>query len=94
MRKTCDIPFPGDEPVSFWVVGDVRLDSPPDGNGVFGRNERIGTYQISRVEPGWFRLSPMRATPPAGRSAPVTPDELREAMRDGLGTDYGLREAR
>ncbi|WP_067667147.1 FAD-dependent monooxygenase [Nocardia miyunensis] len=94
VRKLCGIPFPGDEPVSFWVVGDVRLDSPPDGNGVFGRNERIGTYQISRAEPEWFRLSLMRATPPADRSAPVTLDELREVMRDGLGTDHGLREAR
>ncbi|WP_435593599.1 FAD-dependent monooxygenase [Nocardia sp. bgisy118] len=94
VRRICDIPFPGDEPLSWWVVGDVRLDSPPDGNGVFGRNERIGTYQISRAEPGWFRLSLMRATPPADRTAPVTLDELREVMRDGLGTDYGLSQAR
>ncbi|WP_067834953.1 FAD-dependent monooxygenase [Nocardia lijiangensis] len=94
VRRICGIGFPGDEPVSSWVVGDVRLDCPPDGNGVFGRNERIGTYQISRAESGWFRLSLMRATPPADRSAPVTLDELREVMRDGLGTDYGLREAR
>ncbi|MFI5783246.1 FAD-dependent monooxygenase [Nocardia sp. NPDC051570] len=94
VRRICQVPFPGDEPVSYWVVGDVQLDYPPDGNGVFGRNERIGTYQISRAEPGWFRLSLMRATPPADRTAPVTLDELREVMRDGLGTDYGLREAR
>ncbi|MEV6767265.1 FAD-dependent monooxygenase [Nocardia sp. NPDC051030] len=94
VRKISEIPFPGDEPVSFWVVGDVHLDSPPDGRGVFGRNERIGTYQISRAEADWFRLSLMRATPPADRNAPVTLDELREVMIDGLGTDYGLREAR
>jgi 2-polyprenyl-6-methoxyphenol hydroxylase-like FAD-dependent oxidoreductase len=94
VRKMCAIPFPGDEPVSWWVVGDVRLDSPPDERGVFGRNERIGSYQLSRAEPGWFRLSLMRATPPADRAAPVTLDELREAMLDGLGTDHGLREAR
>ncbi|MFJ4654417.1 FAD-dependent monooxygenase [Nocardia sp. NPDC088792] len=94
VRRICEIPFPGEEPVSYWVVGDVQLDCPPDGNGVFGRNERIGTYQISRAEPGWFRLSLMRATPPADRTAPVTLDELREVMRDGLGTDYGLRAAR
>ncbi|WP_405163643.1 FAD-dependent monooxygenase [Nocardia sp. NBC_01499] len=94
VRRICAVPFPGYEPVSYWVVGDVQLDSPPDGNGVFGRNERIGTYQISRAEPGWFRLSLMRATPPADRNAPVTLDELREVMRDGLGTDYGLSAAR
>ncbi|MCC3313793.1 FAD-dependent monooxygenase [Nocardia africana] len=94
VRRICRIPFPGDEPLSWWVVGDVRLDSPPDGNGVFGRNKHIGTYQISRAEPGWFRLSLMRANPPADRSAPVTLDELREVMHDGLGTDYGLSEAR
>ena len=94
VRKICKVPFPGDEPSSYWVVGDVRLDSPPDEDGVFGRNERVGTYQISRAEPGWFRLSLMRATPPSDRTAPVTLDELRETMLDGLGTDYGLREAR
>ncbi|MFB7719830.1 FAD-dependent monooxygenase [Nocardia sp. NPDC056100] len=94
VRRLCDIAFPGDDPVSWWVVGDVQLDSPPDGRGVFGRNEHIGTYQISRAEPGWFRLSMMRATPPADRAAPVTLDELREVMRDGLGTDYGLSGAR
>ncbi|MER6762734.1 MULTISPECIES: FAD-dependent monooxygenase [Amycolatopsis] len=94
VRKICGIPFPGDDPVSCWVVGDVRLDSPPSGGGVFGRNERVGTYQVSRAEPGWFRLSMMRATPPADRRAPVTLDELRETMIDGIGTDYGLREAR
>jgi 2-polyprenyl-6-methoxyphenol hydroxylase-like FAD-dependent oxidoreductase len=94
VRKICAIPFPGDEPVSWWVVGDVRLDSPPDERGVFGRNERVGSYQISRAEPGWFRLSLMHLTPPADRTAPVTLDELREVMLDGLGTDYGLREAR
>ncbi|WP_280470603.1 FAD-dependent monooxygenase [Nocardia farcinica] len=94
VRRICQIPFPGDEPVSWWVVGDVRLDSPPDGRGVFGRNERIGTYQISRAETGWFRLSLMRATPPTDRTAPVTLEELREVMREGLGTDYGLSGAR
>ncbi|MFE3172905.1 FAD-dependent monooxygenase [Amycolatopsis sp. NPDC059090] len=94
VRKICGVPFPGDDPVSYWVVGDVRLDSPPSDRGVFGRNERIGTYQISRAEPGWFRLSMMRATPPADRTAPVTLDELRETMIDGIGTDCGLREAR
>jgi 2-polyprenyl-6-methoxyphenol hydroxylase-like FAD-dependent oxidoreductase len=94
VRKICEIPFPGDDPISYWVVGDVGLDSPPDEGGVFGRNERVGTYQISRAEPGWFRLSMMRATPPSDRTAPVTLDELRETMLDGIGTDYGLREAR
>lgn len=94
VRKICKVGFPGDEPISDWVVGDVRLDSPPDENGVFGRNERIGTYQISRAEPGWFRLSMMRTTPPSDRTAPVSLAELREVMQDGLGTDYGLREAR
>lgn len=94
VRKAAGIGFPGDAPVSWWVVGDVALDSPPDARGAFGRNERIGSYQISRAEPGWFRLSLMRATPPADPTAPVTLDELREVMLDGLGTDHGLREAR
>ncbi len=56
VRQICAIPFPGDVALSDWLVADARLDAPPEGAGVFGRNERIGTYQISRTEPQWFRI--------------------------------------
>jgi 2-polyprenyl-6-methoxyphenol hydroxylase-like FAD-dependent oxidoreductase len=94
VRKACAIPFAGDDAVSHWLVADARLDSPPDGGVPFGRNERIGSFQISRTEPDWFRLSLITRTPPSDRTVPVSLEELRGAMLDGLGTDYGLREAR
>jgi 2-polyprenyl-6-methoxyphenol hydroxylase-like FAD-dependent oxidoreductase len=94
VRKACSIPFGGDDAVSHWLVADARLDSPPDGGVLFGRNERIGTFQISRTEPDWFRLTLITRTPPEDRSAAVSLEELRSALLDGLGTDYGLREAR
>lgn len=41
-----------------------------------------------------YCVNMMRMTPPADRSAPVTLEELRQVMRAGVGTDYGLRSAR
>lgn len=94
VRSACKAKFVGDDPLSHWVVADVQLDTPPDAKSAFGRNLRVGTYQVSRVEPDWYRVSVMKMTPPVDRSAPVTIDELRQAMFDGIGTDYGLRASR
>ncbi len=93
VRRILGVPFTGDDPVSHWIVADVQLAAPPV-QGAFGRNERIGTYQVSRVEPEWFRVSMMRLTPPLDRGAPVTLAEVRQTMIDGLGTDFGLTSTR
>ena len=94
VRRSSGASFQGDDPLAHWIVADVRLDSPPATGGAFGRNVRVGTYQVSQVEPGWFRVSLMRITPPIDRSARVSLAELRQAMLEGIGDDYGLREAR
>lgn len=94
VRKLCGETFTGEDPLSDWVVADVQLDTPPAENERFGRNIKIGTYQVSSVEDGWFRVSLMKTTPPIDRSAPVTLDELRQTMIEGIGTDFGLRSAR
>jgi len=94
VRRACGGRLNGDDPLSHWVVADVQLDTPPDARSAFGRNVRIGTYQVSQVEPGWYRVSLMKIAPPLDRSAPVTLDELRQAMFEGIGTDYGLSHAR
>ncbi len=92
VRSLSAIPFTGQDPVSHWLVADARLDRPPD--SPFGRSRRVGTFQISRTEPWWFRITVMRVTPPVDRSVPVSLQELRGVMLEGLGDDYGLREAR
>ena len=94
VRRLCGESFTGDDPVSHWIVADVELDNPPGEEERFGRNLRIGTYQVSNVEKGWFRVSLMKVTPPTDRSAPVTLEELRHAMIEGIGSDFGLRSAR
>jgi 2-polyprenyl-6-methoxyphenol hydroxylase-like FAD-dependent oxidoreductase len=92
IRKLSDIAFPGLTGETWWVVGDLDLATPPE--QAFNYTEKVGFYQISRTEPGWVRLSLMRSTPPPDPAEPVTLDEVRETMIDGLGTDYGLRGAR
>ncbi|WP_430460063.1 FAD-dependent oxidoreductase [Thalassolituus sp. LLYu03] len=94
VRRLSHIKFPGEDPQSHWLVADVKLDEPPADGTPFGRNERIGSFQVSRVEPDWYRISLMTVQLPVDRTAPVTLEELRQAMLEGIGTDYGLTEAR
>ncbi|AVS96104.1 3-(3-hydroxyphenyl)propionate hydroxylase [Paracidovorax avenae] len=94
VRRSLGISFDGDDPLSHWLVADVELAAPPTEQQAFGRNSKVGTYQVSPVEPGWYRVSMMKIGPPVDSKARVTLGELREAMSDGLGTDFGLRSAR
>lgn len=94
VRRLCGESFTGEDPISHWIVADVLLNTPPAENERFGRNLKIGTYQVSNVEEDWFRVSLMKVTPPIDRSQPVTLEELRQAMIEGIGTDFGLRSAR
>lgn len=94
VRKLCGESFIGEDPLSHWIVADVLLDNPPAPNERFGRNLRIGTYQVSNVEKGWHRVSIMKVSPPIDKSNPVTLEELRQAMLEGIGTDFGLNSAR
>jgi len=94
IRTSSAIPFPGLAPQTWWVVGDLDLAEPPSAGGAFGNNDRVGYYQVSQTEPNWYRLSLMRQTPPDDPAQPVTLDEIRQTMIEGLGTDHGLRGAR
>ncbi|KMQ68511.1 3-(3-hydroxyphenyl)propionate hydroxylase [Chryseobacterium sp. FH2] len=94
VRRLCGESFTGEDPLSHWVVADVYLDNPPAEHERFGRNLRVGTYQVSNVEEDWYRVSIMKVTPPIDRSQPVTLEELQQAMIEGIGTDFGLRSAR
>ncbi len=94
VRKLCGETFSGDDPLSHWLVADVQLDTPPSAETAFGRNLRIGTYQVTGIEGDWYRVSLLTLGQPRDRYAPVTLDELRQAMIEGIGTDFGLRAAR
>lgn len=94
VRRACGATSDGDDAQSHWLVADVKFDKPPADHESFGRNLRVGTYQLSRAEPGWHRVSIMSVTPPLDRAAPVTLAELRQALLDGLGKDFGLCQAR
>lgn len=94
VRRACGARFDGDDALSHWLVADVKLAAPPGEGQAFGRNTRVGTYQVSQVEPGWFRVSLMTVAAPQDRNSPVTLEELRQAMLAGLGTDHGLQSAR
>ncbi|MFN6548609.1 FAD-dependent monooxygenase [Mycolicibacterium nivoides] len=92
VRSSAAIAFPGEDACSHWLVADAHLDNPPD--EPFFRSPRIGTVQITRTEPGWCRLSLLLTSPPVDRAAPVTVDDVRAAMIEGIGTDFGLTTVR
>jgi 2-polyprenyl-6-methoxyphenol hydroxylase-like FAD-dependent oxidoreductase len=94
VRTLCEIPFPGVRGEDWWIVGDVDLASPPEGRASFGRNDLVGFYQVSRAEADVHRVTLKCLAPPRDPAAPVTLEEARAAMIEGLGTDYGLRDAR
>jgi 3-(3-hydroxy-phenyl)propionate hydroxylase len=89
IRRAAGIDFPGLDPSTSWLIAEVEMDEEPE----FGiRRDSAGTHALSRREDG----EPVRVVL-TERDLEHTGDpsmgELREALVDVYGTDYGLRSA-
>jgi len=89
IRKAAGIDFPGWDPSTSWLIAEVEMDEEPE----FGfRRDRTGTHALNRREEG----EPIRVVL-TERDLEHTGEpgmgELREALVDVYGTDYGLRRA-
>lgn len=86
-RKAAGIDFPGLEPSTSWLIAEVEMDEEPE----FGlRRDSAGTHALNRREPG----EPIRVLITERDLEPLREPgmgELREALVDVYGTDYGLR---
>ncbi|MGK5550289.1 FAD-dependent monooxygenase [Actinomadura kijaniata] len=103
VRTAAGIGFPGDDPSIFVVLADVRFKKePPRAEGA-GSIRRFG---VIRPElPAWFAAFPLgdglyRATvawfgrPFADRRAAVTEQEVRDALVEVAGDDFGMHDVR
>ena len=91
VRKQAGIAFPGTPATRYALLGDVVVDPAvlPFGHHVTPRG---GVWVIPR--PGYARVMTRERTRPADSDAPVTLDELAEAVQYVLGRDVALSSPR
>ncbi|MFG2620410.1 FAD-dependent monooxygenase [Streptomyces sp. NPDC048507] len=93
VRQTLGLPFPGQAVVRSMVLADVRLTDPPeDLLAVDGNADAFGF--LVPFGDGWYRAIGWRRDGRAADTDPVALDELRAILRDALGTDHGMHDAR
>ncbi len=90
VRKAADIDFVGLEPSTSWLVAEVELDEQPE---VGMRRDSIGTHGLNRIgDEGLVGL--VLTERQLKRERDPSMDELRAALVDVYGTDFGLRNIR
>ena len=88
VRKSAGIDFPGWDPTTSWLIAEVEMDEPQLGmrreGGGIGPVDRFGAeggpYRVVLLEPVTDDPTP-------------TLDDLRTALVDAYGTDFGVRDA-
>lgn len=87
VRKAAGIEFPGLDPTTSWIIAEVETAEPPRFG--FHRDARGVTHAIGPVKPGGpvrIVLTELEVGPPRD----PTLDELRAALLDIYGTDFGV----
>lgn len=93
VRKLAGIGFPGTPATMTAMLADVVIDSPPEGR-VFQVRTEAGSYSVIDFAPGWWRVMTNEYDRVVDRNAPVSLEDVREAMIRIAGTDFGMREPR
>ncbi|MGA5266323.1 FAD-dependent monooxygenase [Streptomyces lydicamycinicus] len=103
VRKLLGIDFPGQEPHMFAVIADARFrDELPHGEGMgpmrpYGvmRHDIRAWFAAFPLEPGIFRATvAFFDRPYADRRAAVTEDDVRAALTEVAGSDFGMHDVR
>ena len=92
IRKRARIVFPGTEATHWALLGDVELEDPASIG--FGNHQtpRGSVFVIPR--PGYVRIITAEQSPPVDRDAPVTLEQLSDAVRHVLGRAVVLKQPR
>jgi len=93
VRQLLGLPFPGRSALRSLVLADVRFSDPPTEVITVSGNER-GFAFIAPFGDGWFRVIARRAGGDPDDDVPVALEEIREAVREVFGHDFGMGEAR
>lgn len=93
VRSALGIPFPGKSVVRSMVLADVHLDAPPTAPFLANATEdALGL--VATFGDGWYRVMGWHRDHQLPDSAPADLEEVREFLRQGLGSDFGLRDTR
>jgi len=93
VRKLAGIAFPGTPATMTALLGDVELPDLAE-DYIFMRRRPGGHFSVIALEPGWYRVITSEYDHVADRDAPVTFEQLKEALIRLAGTDWGIRNPR
>jgi len=89
VRKAAGIDFPGVDPSTSWMIAQVSMDEEPE----FGfRRDSVGQHAIGRRQEG-EPIGIVLTERSVDHTGEPGIDDLREALVDVYGTDFGLRSA-
>ncbi|MFD6340745.1 FAD-dependent oxidoreductase [Streptomyces sp. NPDC060131] len=93
VRRSLGLPFPGSAVIRSMVLADVRLtETPPAPLTANAEGDYLAL--IGSFGDGWYRVMGWNRARQLPDSAPADLDEVREAARQALGSDYGMHDAR
>ncbi|MFJ1914117.1 FAD-dependent oxidoreductase [Streptomyces sp. NPDC088147] len=93
VRRSLGLPFPGSAVIRSMVLADVRLtETPPAPLTANAEGDFLAL--IGSFGDGWYRVMGWNRARQLPDSAPADLDEVREAARRALGSDYGMHDAR
>ena len=93
VRTQLGLPFPGRSAIRSVMLADVRLaDAPADVLTVNAIGDAFGF--VAPFGDGWYRVIAWNRHDQLPDDAPVDLDEIRSVVRQALGTDYGMHDAR
>jgi 2-polyprenyl-6-methoxyphenol hydroxylase-like FAD-dependent oxidoreductase len=93
VRTLLGLPFPGRSAIRSVMLADVRLrQAPPEVLTVNATGDAFGF--VAPFGDGWYRVITWGRHDQQPDSAPVTLEEIRTVLRQALGTDYGMHDAR
>ncbi|WP_307821785.1 FAD-dependent monooxygenase [Streptomyces coffeae] len=95
VRSSAGIDFPGTPTTLTGFLGDVLLDAPPPAEGAPSYDNAHGGIMVVPLAAGYHRIvGSTRGTSAAPSSQPFTLEELRTAVREVAGTDFGMHTPR
>ncbi|MFE2036058.1 FAD-dependent oxidoreductase [Streptomyces scopuliridis] len=93
VRRSLGLPFPGSAVIRSMVLADVRLTRTPPAP-LMANAEGDFFALIGSFGDGWYRVMGWNRDRQLPDSAPADLDEVREAARQALGSDYGMHSPR
>ncbi|WP_326611782.1 FAD-dependent monooxygenase [Streptomyces scopuliridis] len=93
VRRSLGLPFPGSAVIRSMVLADVRLTRTPPAP-LMANAEGDFFALVGAFGDGWYRVMGWNRARQLPDSAPADLDEVREAARQALGSDYGMHSPR